>query len=51
MKTLQMMKKIIKLFNDCSRIASEAKHKKNYGESSTPKNLLNEIKQTIYSLY
>ena len=46
-----MMKKIIKLFNDCSRIASEAKHKKNYGESSTPKNLLNEIKQTIYSLY
>ena len=46
-----MMKKIIKLSNDCSRIASEAKHKKNYGESSTPKNLLNEIKQTIYSLY
>ena len=69
---------VIKLFNDYSSIASEAKHKVKYGEGrpsdvvtqlkilspkqivqrfpialagSTSENLLNEIRQTICSLY
>ena len=50
-KLYKWWKKFIKLFNGCSRIESEAKHKTNYGEGSTSENLLNEIKQIIYSLY
>ena len=65
---------VIKLFNDYSSIASEAKHKGKYGErlkiltpkqmlqrlpialtqvkaGNTSENLLNEIRQTIYSLH
>ena len=66
--------KFIKLFNDYSKIVSEAKYKTIYGEGlkiltpkqmlqrlpiaiaklkafNTSKNLLNEIRQIIYSLY
>ena len=67
-------KAVIKLFNNYSSIASEAKHKAKYGEglkiltpkqrlqrlpialaqvkaSNTSENLLNQIRQIIYSLY
>ena len=67
------MKKVIKFFEDYSRIASEGKYKRKYGEGPkilTPKQmiqrlpialveaeagnsqqLLNSIRQIIYSLY
>ena len=70
----ELPEKVIKLFDDYSRIVSEAKYKSKYGEGLkilTPKqmlqrlpivlaqvkagntyeNLLNEIRQIIYSLY
>ena len=74
-KTLyESQEKVIKLFNDYSRIVSEAKYKTKYGEGlkilthkqmfqrlpiplaqvkagNTSENLLNKIRQTIYSLY
>ena len=74
-KTLyELREKVIKLFDDNSRIASEAKYKRKLGEDlkililkqmlqrllialaqvktgSTSENLLNEIRQIIYSLY
>ena len=74
-KTLyESREKVIKLFDDYSRILSEAKYKTKYGQSleiltpkqmlqrlpialaqvkgdNTSQNLLNEIRQIIYSLY
>ena len=42
---------VIKLFNDYYFLVSEAKHKEKLKAGNTSENLLNEIRQIIYSLY